>query len=100
MPAEWTPHERCWMAWPCRVEFWSENLLATQKTYADVANAISAFEPVTMLAPPSDVDNCRNQCGDTGVHMHHTAAGKIHKAALSQPATTPHPVSHRCVDQQ
>ena len=64
MPAEWTPHERCWMAWPCRTEFWGKNLAATQKTYADVANAIAAFEPVTMLAPPRDTGNCRKHCSD------------------------------------
>ena len=64
MPAEWTPHERCWMAWPCRRDFWGDNLAATQKTYASVANAIAEFEPVTMLAPPRDAENCRNHCSD------------------------------------
>jgi len=63
MPAEWGPHERCWMAWPCRSEFWGENLPATKKTYAAVANAIAEFEPVTMLAPPGDTENCRQRCG-------------------------------------
>ena len=51
------------MAWPCRADFWGKNLVATQKIYADVANAISAFEPVTMLAPPRDVESCRSHCG-------------------------------------
>ncbi|MDH3440406.1 MAG: agmatine deiminase family protein [Gammaproteobacteria bacterium] len=62
MPAEWRPHERCWMAWPCRSEFWGDNLAATRQTYASVANAIAEFEPVTMLAPPGDAENCRKQC--------------------------------------
>jgi agmatine deiminase len=62
MPAEWQPHERCWMAWPCRLDFWGDNLAATKQTFAAVANAISAFEPVTMLARPQDVDTCRRQC--------------------------------------
>lgn len=62
MPAEWNPHDRCWMAWPCRAEFWGDNLLATQKAYASVANAIAEFEPVTMLATPVDAEGCRNQC--------------------------------------
>jgi len=64
MPAEWEPHERCWMSWPSRRELWDDNLGATQRAYANVANAISEFEPVTMLAPPHDADNARNQCGD------------------------------------
>jgi len=48
MPAEWAPHERCWMAWPCRLDFWGDNIEATRRTYAEIANAISAFEPVTL----------------------------------------------------
>ena len=64
MPAEWTRHERCWMAWPCRLDFWGDNLLATQKVHAGIANAISAFEPVTMLTPPGDIANCRAQCSE------------------------------------
>ena len=62
MPAEWEPHERCWMAWPCRLDFWGDNLAATQKAYADVANAISTFEPVTMLAPPQHREAATRLC--------------------------------------
>ncbi|MFT4872632.1 agmatine deiminase family protein [Congregibacter sp.] len=51
MPAEWTAHDRCWMAWPCRSGMWSESG-GTQQHYADVAHAIRRFEPVTMLVPP------------------------------------------------
>ncbi len=64
MPAEWEPHERCWMAWPCRVETWGDNLAATQRTYADAANAVGDFEPVTMLALPQDVENARRLCSE------------------------------------
>ena len=64
MPAEWEAHERCWMAWPYRTDMWRDNLGATQKAYASVANAIGEFEPVTMLAPPSDADTARRHCGD------------------------------------
>ena len=52
------------MAWPCRIDFWGENLDATQVAHARVANAIAEFEPVTMLCPPHDFDNARNLCGD------------------------------------
>ena len=51
MPAEWSRHERCWMAWPCRDEMWSD-LRDTERAYAGVAHAIARFEPVTMLVPP------------------------------------------------
>jgi len=62
MPAEWETHERCWMAWPCRVDLWGDNLGATQRAYAAVANAIAEFEPVTMLSPPRDAENARGLC--------------------------------------
>ncbi len=55
MPAEWEPHSRCWMAWPCREEIWGEHMDAACTAYADVARAIADFEPVTMACNPSDV---------------------------------------------
>lgn len=64
MPAEWEPHDRCWMAWPCRIDFWGDSLGATQLAFARVANAISEFEPVAMLCPPRDLQNARNLCGE------------------------------------
>ncbi|MDG2238510.1 MAG: agmatine deiminase family protein [Arenicellales bacterium] len=51
MPGEWQPHERCWMAWPCRSGFDSP---ATRENYAQVARAIAHFEPVTMVVRPQD----------------------------------------------
>jgi len=49
MPAEWAPHERTLMAWPCRRELWRDELAAAKEQYAGVANAVAAFEPVTMV---------------------------------------------------
>ncbi|MEM9684194.1 MAG: agmatine deiminase family protein, partial [Pseudomonadota bacterium] len=37
MPAEWTDHERCWMAWPCRQEVWRGQIDAARGAYAKVA---------------------------------------------------------------
>jgi agmatine deiminase len=50
MPPEWTAHERTLMAWPCRRELWGGQLGAAKAESAGVANAIAAFEPVTMVA--------------------------------------------------
>ena len=63
MPAEWEPHERCWMAWPTFVELWGEKLVAAQAGYAGVAKAIARFEPVTMLVPPHALATARKSCG-------------------------------------
>jgi agmatine deiminase len=52
MPPEWAPHERTLMAWPARASLWGSELAAAKREYAGVANAIAAFEPVTMVAAP------------------------------------------------
>jgi agmatine deiminase len=52
MPAEWEPHERTLMGWPCRLDLWGKTLDQARADYAAVANAVAAFEPVTMIANP------------------------------------------------
>jgi agmatine deiminase len=59
MPAEWAPHARTLMAWPCRRELWRSQLAQARSDYADVVNAIAAFEPVTLVARPEDVEAAR-----------------------------------------
>ena len=59
MPAEWHPHERTWMAWPCREDLWGADFPNTLKTQAAVANAVAEFEPVTMLVPPGRADEAK-----------------------------------------
>ncbi len=63
MPAEWAPHARCWMAWPCRESLWEDGLEAARDAYAAVARAIAAFEPVTMLANEKDRADAAARCG-------------------------------------
>lgn len=56
MPAEWAPHTRTWMCWPCRTEVWGgpEGLLRAKQAMARVARAISTFEPVVIAVRPED----------------------------------------------
>ncbi len=63
MPAEWQAHDRCWMAWPCRVELWGEHMEAAREAYAEVARTILGFEPVTMIANPDNIAEASLQCG-------------------------------------
>ena len=64
LPAEWERHERTLMGWPCRRELWGETIEEARRDYARVANAIAAFEPVTMIANPGkDVVQARAACG-------------------------------------
>jgi agmatine deiminase len=60
MPAEWAPHERTIMGWPCRHELWGEHLGQAKADYAATANAVAAFEPLTMVcANARDADEAR-----------------------------------------
>jgi agmatine deiminase len=64
MPAEWHPHERCWMAWPCHLSTWSTvGLDRARIAYARVATAIAQFEPVTLLVNPGDEESAKHLCG-------------------------------------
>lgn len=53
MPAEWAPHQRTWMMWPCRTEVW-DDMDETRANYVAVAHAIREFEPLTMVVHPRD----------------------------------------------
>jgi agmatine deiminase len=64
LPAEWEPHERTLMGWPCRESLWGSTMAQARSDYAAVANAIAAFEPVTMIANAgSDAAEARAACG-------------------------------------
>ena len=63
MPAEWAAHTRCWMAWPCREQVWGDRIERAREVYAEVAQAISEFEPVTMIARPELTASVSLYCG-------------------------------------
>ncbi len=64
-PAEIEPHERTWMAWPHRQDLYGDRLGRAQTTYAQIARAISEFEPVTMVAHPDHAAGARAHLGNT-----------------------------------
>ncbi|WP_073922518.1 agmatine deiminase family protein [Streptomyces sp. CB03911] len=64
MPAEWTEHDGCLMAWPTRVELWGDTFEEVKREYAQVARAIAEFEPVTMVARPGQGEEAHALCGD------------------------------------
>lgn len=62
LPAEWEPHLRTFMVWPQSEDIWSAKLLpGVREDIASIANALVPFEPVVMLADPSQVDMARSQ---------------------------------------
>jgi agmatine deiminase len=61
MPAEWAPHEGCWMIWPERSDNWRLGAKPAQQAFTEVASAISRFEPVTMMVSARQFANARAQ---------------------------------------
>ncbi|TCI98843.1 agmatine deiminase family protein [Aeromicrobium sp. IC_218] len=66
MPAETAPHSCTWMAWPSSGYTLGEtdaDADEARRTWASVAHAISAFEPVRMVVDPSAVGVARDHLG-------------------------------------
>jgi len=61
MPPEWELHARTWMAWPVvAADLNSDDMREVRRAWANVANAIVRYEPVTMVVDPADVSNARD----------------------------------------
>lgn len=60
MPGEFETHEGCWIIWPERTDNWRLGAKPAQKVFAQVAKAISEFEPVTVCVSNAQYDNARN----------------------------------------
>jgi agmatine deiminase len=63
MPAEAERHERTLMCWPARRDMWLERFGDAEADYAEIANAIAAFEPVLMIADPAEAAEARRRTG-------------------------------------
>ncbi len=63
MPAETDPHERTLMCWPARPQIWGRSLRQAQLDYAEIAQAISGYEPVTMICRPEAAELAADLCG-------------------------------------
>lgn len=59
MPGEYEEQERIWMCWPERTDNWRDGAKPAQEAYAEVAKAISRFEPVTMLVSDKQFAHAR-----------------------------------------
>jgi agmatine deiminase len=57
------------MGWPCRVELWEAEMERARSEYAAVANAVAAFEPVTMIANPGEDAALARAAGGEGVEV-------------------------------
>ena len=60
MPGEFENHAGTWMLWPERPDNWRLGAKPAQKAFAQVAIAISQFEPVTMGVSQAQFSNARS----------------------------------------
>ncbi len=59
MPGEFEPHEQVWMLWPQRPDNWRLGAKPVQRSWVEVATAISRFEPVTVGVNHEQFENAR-----------------------------------------
>lgn len=63
MPAEYAGHQETLMCWPARDDIWDGNLVEAEAAFAELANTIAQYEPVTMFADPKNIERAMSQCG-------------------------------------
>ncbi|MFJ9694278.1 agmatine deiminase family protein [Kitasatospora sp. NPDC101183] len=68
MPAETDRHDRTFMAWPALSSIWGRQLSAVRDDIARVAYAISRYEPVVVVARPSQAADARYWLGRGGAY--------------------------------
>jgi agmatine deiminase len=59
MPAEWEPHDGCYLVWPERGDTWRLGGKPAQAAWGCLAEALAASEPVTVLASAGQWANAR-----------------------------------------
>jgi agmatine deiminase len=61
MPAEWEPHDGCYLVWPERPDTWRDGGKPAQAAWVRLAEAIATSEPVTVLASARQWRNARGR---------------------------------------
>jgi agmatine deiminase len=72
VPAETDPHERTLIAWPTaerREDLWGNQLVAARKLHALVAHAIARFEPVLLVADPTEADDAASHIDSDNIDV-------------------------------
>jgi agmatine deiminase len=63
LPAEWEPHQSCWVQWPSRADRWRDLLPKAYTEAAEIIRAIAEFEPVNVIVREEDLGQARFACG-------------------------------------
>lgn len=79
-PAEWEPHDACWLAWPSHPEEWpGESVLGgTRRAVAEMARALVAGERVELLVLPGESEEtARRALEGVTVRFHRIPFGDV-----------------------
>lgn len=72
VPAETGPHDRTLIAWPTATregQLWAGHLDAARDVHALVAHAIARFEPVLVVADPSEAEAAADRVDDDNIEV-------------------------------
>jgi len=64
MPGEFEHHDGCYMIWPERPDNWRLGAKPAQAVFAEVANTIGKYEPITMIVSKNQYSNARHVLND------------------------------------
>ena len=64
MPGEFEHHDGCYMIWPERPDNWRLGAKPAQAVFAEVANTIGKYEPLTMIVSAAQYSNARQVLKD------------------------------------
>ncbi|HTM19411.1 MAG TPA: agmatine deiminase family protein [Kofleriaceae bacterium] len=77
-PAEWQPHQACWLAWPSHGDLWLDNLEPARASFTAMARAIAAGERIEVLAPDAaNLARARAALAGVDARFHQVPFGDI-----------------------
>jgi agmatine deiminase len=79
-PAEWAPHDACWLAWPWDASLWEDNLLPAQEEFTALCRAIQSGggERLEVLVPDAHHHEIAAKAlAGLNVKFHHIPVGDI-----------------------
>lgn len=76
-PAEWQPHQTCWLAFPSHRDLWLEYLDIVQAEFVALAKAIATSEKLEILVLAETAALAKELLGDLPVRFHQIPFGDI-----------------------
>jgi agmatine deiminase len=80
-PAEWEPHEACWVAWPSAEDLWLEDLAPARRAWVAMARAIGegdGAEMLEVLVPDAAQERiAKDALAGIDARFHHVPFGDI-----------------------